>query len=160
MRTKWTVLGPAATVGVAALVSMGLGASTAEARGGAGFSEKDLRGTYTAYFQGELTQGPVTGHAVAIGLVSFDGRGGYEVSRTVHVSGPGGSVILPQTADCTYTVNPAGGVAAECTVHTPGQPDASESLSGTITSRKHLYFMSVTPGLAAVGEARKQSGGH
>lgn len=156
MRFRWSLAGLAGAVGVALLATLTL-LPDVEATGRRGFSERDLRGTYNAFFEGEATEGPFTGHATAIGLVRFDGRGNYVVHRTVNI---GGTLIVNQIGDCTYSVEPSGSGTARCVVSTPsppGIPDMIEDLAFTLTEADEAYFMSITPGLSAVGTARKQT---
>ena len=108
---------------------------SAEADGRRGFSERDIRGDYSVAFDGEITEGPLVGHAVAVGRVRSDGRGNFVFSRTLNVNG---TTVLRQRGSCTYSVNRDGTGTADCTVRTAGQPNTMETFAFTIVNRREV----------------------
>jgi hypothetical protein len=99
------------------------------------FSEKDLNGPTGVSLDGTVTM-MINGTSVAVsvsavGLVNWDGNGGApSASRTFNF---GGSVILKQTAEGTYQVNPDGTGTARFVVTTQeaiGSPPPGVQLPG------------------------------
>jgi hypothetical protein len=86
----------------AMIVALALvGVATIEASGR--FSRRSLRGTYGFYGSGTLAGGTV--QAGIVGLNSFDGAGGCDVTVRLNA---GGTVIPLTAAECSYTVNADG----------------------------------------------------
>ena len=154
MKRTLTVMGLLFVLVVTSVLLTSFASPNAEADGRRGFSVRDIRGDYSVAFDGEITEGPLVGHAVAVGRVRSNGRGNFVFSRTLNVNG---MAILPQTGECEYSVNPDGTGAADCTVMTPGQPNARETFAFTIVSTKEVDFVSTTPGAAVLGVGKKQS---
>ena len=128
----------------------------AEARGKRGFSVKDVRGDYSVSFHGEITEGPVVGHAVAVGVARSDGKGNLEIARTLNLNG---SLILEQSGECSYSVSPDGSGEASCTFETPGLPNIQETYALAVVDDKEVDYISTTPGTAVLGIGKKQKHG-
>ena len=149
------IAGLVSTVALTAVMTASLTQPSAQAASRRGFSERDLRGTYSAFFEGEVTDGfPVLGPVVAVGLLKFDGRGNFVVHRTLNIAG---EAILRQRSVCTVSVHRNGSGQVECVVSTPGFPDLPETFEITLVSGSEIHFASTTPGLVVVGLAKKQS---
>jgi hypothetical protein len=134
----------------------GVATASADNRGNRGFSLRDIRGDYSVTFEGEVTEGPVVGHAVAAGLGRSDGKGNLRVNRTINING---TLILEQTGVCTYTVEPSGAGKASCTFSAPGVPDSSETYALVIVDHTEVDYISTTPGIAVLGVGKKQKRG-
>jgi hypothetical protein len=124
-----------------------------EARGSRGFSVKDLRGDYSVSFQGEITEGPLLGHVVAVGIAHSDGDGNLRVTRTINING---SLVLEQTGVCEYSVRRNGAGQADCTFSAVGFPDVEESYALAIVDKGEVDYISTTPGTAVLGIGKKQ----
>jgi hypothetical protein len=131
----------------------GLATASDDDRGKGGFSLRDIRGDYSVTFEGEVTEGPVVGHAVAVGLGRSDGKGNLRVRRTINING---TLILEQTGVCTYTVERSGEGTATCTFSAPGVPDSNESYALVIVDHTEVDYISTTPGIAVLGVGKKQ----
>jgi hypothetical protein len=112
------------------------------------FGVQHLQGSYGLYADGTIEGvGPV----VAIGVFTFDGKGGCTFVEILNIAGLGSSA---RTADgCTYTVGPNGmGTITEFF-----QP-ASESHLGfvIVDNAKELRIIVTDPGVLAGGVAKKQ----
>jgi hypothetical protein len=129
---------------------------SADDRGNRGFSLRDIRGDYSVSFEGEITEGPIVGHAVAVGLGRSDGKGNLRVSRTINING---TLILEQTGVCTYTVERSGAGTATCTFSAPGVPDSNETYALVVVDHSEVDYISTTPGIAVLGVGKKQKGG-
>ena len=125
-------------------------------RGFSGFTVRDVRGDYSVSFHGEITEGPVVGHAVAVGVARSDGKGNLEIARTLNLNG---SLILEQSGECSYSVSPDGSGEASCTFETPGLPDIQETYALAVVDDKEVDYISTTPGTAVLGIGKKQKHG-
>lgn len=135
---------------------LSLATPSVDARGNRGFSVKDIRGDYSVSFHGEIAEGPVVGHAVAVGAGHSDGKGNLRVTRTLNING---TFIVEQTAVCTYSVNPNGTGEASCTFSAPGLPDSQEDYALVIVDHSEVDYISTTPGTAVLGTGKKQGRG-
>jgi len=86
-----------------------------------GFTARDIRGTYTFFFEGTVVR-TTTGQPipiVAIGTVILDGAGKASGSRYVNFGGQ----VVRETASGTYTVTPDGfGTITIVAVPNDGEP--------------------------------------
>ena len=110
-------------------------------------SASKLRGTYTFKMDG-LNPGN-TGFA-AVGLQTFDGRGGFSTVNTISV---GGSILNGYSFTGTYTVNPD--CSGTMTANFGGGMTSTGYFVATQNGRQ-LYTITADPGAVVTGVFTKQ----
>ena len=136
-----------AAVVLAALFSM---AGTSHASGG--FTLRSLKGVYGFSGSGTLGDGAV--QAAVVGLNSFDGAGGCDITARFN---NGGTVVSLTTAVCTYTVNRNGTGMITVTFNELPIPFMSDFV--IVDHAKELLFVlsDVSQTTVASGVAKRQA---
>ena len=140
---------------VAVIMLAGLLTSVGITRAVEHFSQRSLRGTYGFSGSGTLAGGTV--QAAVVGLNSFDGSGGCQITARFNV---GGMVTSLTTATCSYTVNPNGtGFIRATFTQPPFGPFRSDFV--LVDNKKEIDFVlsdEFGGGTVASGVAKRQSG--
>jgi hypothetical protein len=118
------------------------------------YSKRSLRGVYGFSGSGTLAGGTV--QAAVVGLNSFDGKGGCDITARLNA---GGAEVVPlTTAECSYTVNPQGSGALTVTFNEPPfGPFTSDFVF--VHGADELHFVLSNPALFAVanGVSKRQA---
>jgi hypothetical protein len=135
---------------IAAVALAGVAASEAGER----FSRRSLKGTYG--FSGSGTVAGGTVQAGIVGLNSFDGAGGCDVTVRLNA---GGTVIPLSAAECSYTVNADGTGQIHVTFDHPmfGGPFTSDFVIVDHAKEVPFSISDASGGTVATGVAKKQS---
>ncbi len=91
------------------ILLMALNVRGVEARDG--YSNASLRGAWGFSADGVIVPPavPMPTHAVAVGLMRFDGKGACSISDTINIGGMAAGVDTPrESIDCSYHVRPDG----------------------------------------------------
>lgn len=139
---------------VAAVVLAALLASVGPSHASGNFRLRSLRGVYGFSGSGTLFGGAV--QAAIVGLNSFDGAGGCDITARLNA---GGTVFSLTTAKCTYTVNPNGTGLITATFNEPGFTGPFLSDFVIVDQAKELQFVlsDVSQTTVASGVAKRQS---
>src|SRR5262249_55239884 len=119
-------------------------------------SRRSLKGTYGFNGSGTLAGGTVP--AGFVGLNSFDGAGGCDVTVRLNA---GGTVIPLSAAECSYTVNADGTGQIHVTFDHPtfGGPFTGGFGIGDKAKEVPVSISGASGGTVATGVAKKQSSG-
>lgn len=139
---------------IAAFVFAVLLASVGTSHASGGFKLRSLRGIYGFSGSGTLFGGAV--QAAIVGLNSFDGAGGCDITARLNA---GGTVFSLTTAQCTYTVNSNGTGLITVTFNEPGFNGPFTSDFVIVEQAKELHFVlsNVSQTTVANGIAKRQS---
>jgi hypothetical protein len=134
-------------VGIA-LVGLTGYVSTAQADGG--YSNRSMAGTWGFSSIATVVPPAVPAQtpAAAVGIMSFDGRGGCTISETFNAGGFSGSQT---STSCSYSVNPDG--SGTLSAQTPGGPAA---VSFVLVDDQKEFRLIRTDLIVASGVARRQ----
>lgn len=114
------------------------------------FSNRDLRGRYAFYLQGDILSGQAQGPLAAVGIFVADGNGDIPfATRTLNA---GGMVVQDDQATGTYSVDPDGLGVIEF-VASSGDMELFEF---TIVNSDHLHAVPTGPNVVGWGEAFRQ----
>jgi hypothetical protein len=124
------------------------------------FTDRSIQGKWVFSADGTFLPGdvfPVPTPAAAVGLTTYDGKGGCFVSATLNV---GGNVIPLSSSSCNYFVNPDGTGQQITTLPFDGAPVDFVSDLVIVAKQKELLFTISSPQnpLVASGVGKKQKG--
>ena len=139
---------------VAAIILAALLAYVGPSHASGNFRLRSLRGVYGFSGSGTLFDGSV--QAAIVGLNSFDGAGGCDITARLNA---GGTVFSLTAATCTYTVNSNGTGLITATFNEPGFTGPFMSDFVIVDQGKELQFVlsDVSQTTVASGVAKRQS---
>jgi hypothetical protein len=155
MSTRTTSIMNTRRICVTVILLAGLLASGVTSQADGRFTPRTLKGTYGFSGSGTLAGGTV--QAAVVGLNSFDGIEGCDITARLNA---GGVVTLLTTAHCTYTVNPDGTGSVTITFNEP--PFGPFKSDFVIVDKKEIHFVlsdEFGGGTVANGVAKRQRPG-
>jgi hypothetical protein len=118
------------------------------------FTNKSIRGTWGFSAAGTIVPPavPAATPAVAVGVMSFDGKGGCSISDTINI---GGTSASRTSTTCSYAVNPDG--TGSLSAQFPGDPGPTPLSFVIVNNKDEIRFIRTDLGVAS-GVAKRQNG--
>ena len=117
------------------------------------FKNKSISGTWGFSAAGTIVPPavPAATPAVAVGVMTFDGKGGCSISDTINI---GGTSASRTSTTCTYTVNPDG--TGSLSAQFPGDPGPTPLSFVIVNDENEIRFIRTDLGVAS-GVAKRQN---